>query len=88
MYNNTRSKVRVDDTYSDEFGVKVLKLELIRVQYVALSYSSLCLKLCRVSSKPGHPGSCYADDLVIIAETEDELEMKLIKWKANLEPKT
>ena len=36
MYNNTRSKVRVDNTYSDEFGVKVLKLELIRVQYVGI----------------------------------------------------
>ena len=23
MYNNTRSKVRVSNTYSDEFGVKV-----------------------------------------------------------------
>ena len=29
----------------------------------------------------------YVDDLVIIAETEDELKMKLIKWKANLEAK-
>ena len=29
----------------------------------------------------------HADDLVIIAETEDELRMKLIKWKTNLEAK-
>ena len=29
-------KLTVDNTYSDEFGVKVLKLELIRVQYVGI----------------------------------------------------
>ena len=29
----------------------------------------------------------YADDLVIIAETEDELKIRLIKWKTNLEAK-
>ena len=55
MYNNTRSRVRVNNTYSDEFGVK---LEFTRVRYLALSYSSLYLKLCLVSSALGHPGSC------------------------------
>ena len=29
----------------------------------------------------------YGVDLVIITETEDELKMKLIKWKINLEAK-
>ena len=52
MYNNTRSRVRVNNTYSDEFGVKV------GVRYLALCYSSLYSKLCLVSSALGHPGSC------------------------------
>ena len=55
MYNNTRSRVRVNNTYSDEFGVKV---KFTRVRYLALSYSSLYSKLCPVSSALGHPGSC------------------------------
>ena len=29
----------------------------------------------------------YAEDLVIIAEIEDQLKMKLIEWKSNLETK-
>ena len=63
-----------------------LKLDFIKVQYLVLSYSSLCSKLCHVSSALGHE-LLYADDLVIIAETEDELKMKLIKRKTNLEAK-
>ena len=54
MYNNTRSRVRVNNTYSDEFGVKV---EFTRVRYLALSYSTLYSKLCLASSALGHPGS-------------------------------
>ena len=63
------------------------KFEFIRVQYLALSYSSLCLKLsCEFCN--GIPCELlYADDLVIIAETEDELKMKLIKWETNLKAK-
>ena len=34
------------------------KLEFIRVQYLALSYSSLYVKFCRVSSALGHPRGC------------------------------
>ena len=54
-----------------------LKLEFNRVLYLTISYSSLCLKFYT-----GTPWELlYADDLVIIAEAEDELKMKLIKWK-------
>ena len=35
-----------------------LKLEFIRVQCLAFSYSSLYSKLCHVSSALAHPGSC------------------------------
>ena len=44
MYNNTRSKVRVNNTYSDELGVTVSKLEFIRVQDLALSYIHHCAR--------------------------------------------
>ena len=55
MYNNTRSRVRVNNTYSDKFGVK---LEFTRVRYLALSYLSLYSKLYLASSALGYPGSC------------------------------
>ena len=63
------------------------KLEFTRVRYLALSYSSLYSKLCLASSALGHPRSCHADDLVISAETEEGLKMKLNKWKTEMEAK-
>ena len=85
MYNNTRSKVRVIKTYSDEFGVKVgvhLGSVLIPILFIIV-LRALPRDFCT-----GTPWELlYADDLVIIAETEDELRMKLIKWKTNLETK-
>ena len=53
-----------------------------RVWYLALSYSSLYSKLCLVSSALGP-----TDDLVISAETEEGLKMKLNKWKTEMEAK-
>ena len=61
-------------------------LEFTRVRYLALSYSPLYSKLCLVSSALGHPWELlYADDLVISAETEEGLKMKLNKWKTEME---
>ena len=54
MYNNNKSKVRVSNTVMN----LELKLEFIRVQYLALSYTSFYSKLCHLSSALGHPGSC------------------------------
>ena len=81
----TTPKVRVNNTYSDGYGVKVgvhqgsvLSLLLFIIVLEALS-----LEFCT-----GAPWELlYADNLVIIAETEDGLKMKLIKWKTNLEAK-
>ena len=56
MYNNTRSNVRVNNTYCDEFGVKVGVHQGSVLS--SLSYSSLYSKFCHVSSALGHPGSC------------------------------
>ena len=52
MYNNNKSKV------SNTVMNLELKLEFIRVQYLAQSYTSFYSKLCHVSSALGHPGSC------------------------------
>ena len=85
MHSNTRSKVRVNNTYSDEFGVKVGVH-----QGSALSPLLFIIVLKALSRDfcTGTPWElCYTDDLVIIAETEDELKMKLIKWKTNSEAK-
>ena len=61
------------------------KLEFTRVRYLALSYSSLFSKLCPVTGTPWE--LLYADDLVISAETEEGLKMKLNKWKTEMEAK-
>ena len=83
MYNNTRSKVRVNNNYTDEFGVKdgVLQGSLLSPLLFMIVLEALSREFCT-----GTPRELmYVDDLVIIAETDDELKMKLIKWKTNLE---
>ena len=85
MYNNTRSKVRVNNTYSDELGVKVGVHQglVLSPLLFTIVLEALSREFCT-----GTPWDLlYADDLVIIAETEDELRMKLIQWKTNLEAK-
>ena len=85
VHNNTRRKVRVSNTYNDEFGVKVgfhQDSVLTRLLFI-IELEALSREFCT-----GTPWELlYADDLVINAETEDELRMKLIKWKTNLETK-
>ena len=85
MYNNTRSRIRVNNTYSDEFGVKVgvhqgsvLSHLLFVIVLEALSHEF----------RTGTPWELlYADDLVISAETKEGLKMKLNKWKTEMEAK-
>ena len=57
------------------------KLEFTRVRYLAISCSSR-------EFRNGTPWELlYADDLVISAETEEGLKMKLNKWKTEMEAK-
>ena len=85
MCNNTRSKVRVNNTYSDEFGVKVgvHQGSVLSPLLLIIVFEALSREFCT-----GIPCELlHADDLVITAETEDELKMKLIKWETNLKAK-
>ena len=85
MYKNNRSRVRVNDTYTDDFEVKVgvhqgsvLSPLLFVIVLEALSYEF----------QTGCPWELlYADDLAIIAETEEDLRRKLKMWKDGMEAK-
>ena len=77
MYKNTRSKVKVSNTYSEEFGVKVgvHQGSVLSLLLFIIVLTALPREFCT-----GTPWELlYADYLVITAETEDELRMKLIK---------
>ena len=85
MYNNNRCKVRLDNTYSDEFGVKV------GVHQGSVLSPLLFIIVLEALSREFCSGTSWellqADNLVIITKTEHERKMKLIKWKTNLEAK-
>ena len=79
MYNNTRSRVRVNNTYSDEFGVKV---GVHQGSVLSPLLFVIVLEALSCEFRTGTPWELlYADDLVISAETEEGLKMKLNKWK-------
>ena len=85
MYNNTRSKVRVNNTYSDEFGVKV---GVHQGSVLSPLLFVIVLEALSRMFRTGTPWELlYADDLVISAETEEGLKMKLNKWKIEMEVK-
>ena len=79
MYNNTRSRVRVNNPYSDEFEVKV------GVHQGSVLSPLLFIIVLEALSREFRTGTPWDDDLVISAETEEELKMKLNKWKTEME---
>ena len=84
MYNNTRSRA-VNNTYSDEFGVKV---GVHQGSVLSPLLFVIVLKALSREFRIGTPWELlYADDLVISAETEEGLKMKLNKWKTEMEAK-
>ena len=85
MYNNTRSRVGVNNTYSDEFGVKV---GVHQGSVLSPLLFVIVLEALSCEFRTGTPWELlYADDLVISAETEEGLKMKLNKWKTEMEAK-
>ena len=85
MYCEVRSKVRVDNCYSDSFDVNV------GVHQGSVLSPLLFIIVLEALSQEFRTGSpwelLYADDLVITAETIEELSQKLNAWKVNLENK-
>ena len=83
MYRNTRSKVRVNDSFSEEFEVKV------GVHQGSVFSPLLFIIVLEALSRDFRTGSpwelLYAD--VIIADTEEELRRKLLLWKQGMEAK-
>ena len=83
MYNNTRSRVRVNNTYSDEFGVKV---GVHQGSVLSPLLFVIVLEALSCEFRTGTPWELLYDP-VISAETEEGLKMKLNKWKTEMEAK-
>ena len=85
MYCELRSKVHIDNCFSDSFNVNV------GVHQGSVLSPLLFIIVLEALSHEFRTGSqwelLYADDLVIMAETIEELSQKLDAWKVNLEKK-
>ena len=84
-YVQQHQKQSVNNTYSDEFGVKV---GVHQGSVLSPLLFVIVLKALSCEFRTGTPWELlYADDLVISAETEEGLKMKLNKWKTEMEAK-
>ena len=85
MYCEVRSKVCINNCFSDSFNVNV------GVHQGSVLSPLLFITVFEALSQEFRTGSpwelLYADDLVFIAETIEELSQKLDAWKVNLEKK-
>ena len=80
MYRNTRSKVIVNNSFSEEFKVKVGVQQGFRPLLFIIVLQALSSDF-----RTGSPWELlYADNLVIIADTEEELRRKLLLWKQGM----
>ena len=85
MYENVRSRVKINGSFSEEFEVKVSVH-----QGSVLSPLLLIMVLETLSQefRTGCPWELlYADDLVLIAESMEELIEKFNTWKEGIESK-
>ena len=85
MYKDVRSRVRVSDGYSEEFGVGV------GVHQGSVLSPLLFIIVLEALSREFHTGCpwelLYADDLIISAESMKEPLVKLKTWNSELEKK-
>ena len=85
MYNNAYSKVRITNCYSKPINVSV------SANQGSVLRSLLFIIVMEVLSHEFRIGCPWellcVDDLVIVAESLDELKMRLKKWKEGLEMK-
>ena len=83
MYENARSRVRVNDAYSNNVNVKV---GVHQGSVLSPLLFIIVLEALSREFRTGCPWEMfYADDLVITDEDPDQLEAKLSTWKRNLE---
>ena len=85
MYKDVRSRVRVGDGYSEEFGVGV------GVHQGSVLSPLLFIIVLEALSREFHTGCpwelLYAGDLMISAESMEELLVKVQTWKTEMEKK-
>ena len=85
MYKEAKTWVKVGDRHSEEFDVGV------GVHQGSVLSPFLFSIVLDVLSEDGRKGALYellyADDLVLMAETMEELEAQFIRWKAAFEGK-
>ena len=85
MYSNARSRVRVNGQYSEEFSVEV---GVHQGSVLSPLLFILVLEALSREFRTGVPWELlYADDLVLIAESQEECISKLKAWKAGMESK-
>ena len=85
MYKDVRSRVRVGSGYSEEFGVKV---GVHQGSVLSPLLFIIVLEALSREFRTGCPWELlYADDLLISAESMEELLVKLKTWKAEMERK-
>ena len=85
MYHNASARVRVGTSFSEKIDVKV---GLHQGSVLSPLLFIMVLETLSVEFRTGCPWELlYADDLALIAETMDELTVKLKTWKQNMEAK-
>ena len=85
MYKDVRSRVRVGSGYSEEFGVKV---GVHQGSVLSPLLFIIVLEALSREFRTGCPWELlYADDLMISAESMEELLVKLKTWKAEMKRK-
>ena len=85
MYKDVRSRVRVGDGYSEEFGVGV---GVHQGSVLSPLLFIIVLEALSREFRTGCPWELlYADDLMISAESMEELLVKVQTWKTDMEKK-
>ncbi|MES9950323.1 MAG: reverse transcriptase domain-containing protein, partial [Candidatus Thiodiazotropha sp.] len=85
MYKDVRSRVRVGDGYSEEFGVRV---GVHQGSVLSPLLFIMVLEALSLEFRTGCPWELlYADDLMVSAGSMEELLVKLEAWKSGMEKK-
>ena len=85
IYENAKSCVRLNDQFSDKFNIKV---GIHQHAVLSLLLFIIVMEALSREFKVGCPWELlYADDLVLMAETLENLKKKLTNWKENIKAK-